>query len=232
MRNNVFTLTWKVRVRITAEVASALFFLHSSKPKIIIHGDLKPENILIDSDLSCKICYYGISTIVSPDSLRCPSFRSSTGPKRALSYTDPEYHRTGILTPKSDIYSLGVIVLQLLTGSQTAGAGLIGDLLRAVSDGNVASLLQSTCEEWPSYVARRLVDLGLKFCESNSKDRPALTSTLVKELQRLQFIEDRSVPCYFQCPITKVTNVFKSIITKSSQTKRFYNINFPIAFLF
>ncbi|CAM8952691.1 unnamed protein product [Rhodiola kirilowii] len=200
-RNSIFSLTWKIRVRIICEIASALLFLHSSKPKMIIHGDLKPENIFFDSDLNCKICDFGIYRLASPVSLRCPSFRSYTGPKGAFPYSDPEFDRTGTLTPKSDIYSFGVIILQLLTGRLPTG--LVGDIRKAVSDGKVASVLQSTGEEWPSYVARRLADMGLKFCEFNSRDRPRLTPTLMKELESLQFVEERPVPCFFQCPISK-----------------------------
>uniref|UniRef100_A0A7N0U3J1 RING-type E3 ubiquitin transferase n=1 Tax=Kalanchoe fedtschenkoi TaxID=63787 RepID=A0A7N0U3J1_KALFE len=199
--NNVSPLTWKIRVRIISEIASVLLFLHTSKPKMIIHGDLKPGNILLDSDLSCKICDFGISRLVSPYASSCPRFRSNSGPKGAFAYSDPEFDRTGILTPKSDIYSFGVIILQLLTGRPPAG--LVGDIRKAVFNGNVASVLHSTGEEWPSYVAKRLADLGLMFCEMNSRDRPGLTTKLVKELERLQFVEEKPVPCFFQCPINK-----------------------------
>ncbi|XVF05509.1 hypothetical protein REPUB_Repub05bG0178300 [Reevesia pubescens] len=80
-KTSVSPLTWKTRARIVAEISSALCFLHSTKPEKIVHGDLKPENILLDSELSCKICDFGISRLVTEDTLYCPSFRRSTEPK-------------------------------------------------------------------------------------------------------------------------------------------------------
>ncbi|KAF2300362.1 hypothetical protein GH714_012450 [Hevea brasiliensis] len=158
-RSNISSLTWKVRARIIAEISSALCFLHSSKPEKIIHGDLKPQNILLDSELSCKICEFGICRLVTDDTLSCPSFRRGTEPKGAFPYTDPEFRREGVLTTKSDIYSFGVIILQLITGRPPFG--LVGEVRRTMSCGKLASILDPSAGEWPTFVAKRLVDLGL-----------------------------------------------------------------------
>ncbi|KAJ6343011.1 hypothetical protein OIU78_010852 [Salix suchowensis] len=82
--NNTPPIPWFERFRIAWEIASALFFLHSSKPQPIIHRDLKPANILLDHNFVSKI-------------------------------EIPEYQRTGLISPKSDTYALGMIILQLLT---------------------------------------------------------------------------------------------------------------------
>uniref|UniRef100_A0A5B6ZZV1 RING-type E3 ubiquitin transferase n=1 Tax=Davidia involucrata TaxID=16924 RepID=A0A5B6ZZV1_DAVIN len=199
-KSNIDSLTWKIRARIVAEIASALLFLHSSKPEKIVHGNLKPENILLHSELSCKICDFGICRLLPEETLRrCPSFRQYTEPKGAFPYTDPEFQRTGILTPKSDIYSFGLIILQLLTGR--ALVGLVGEARKAVSCGILASILDSSAGEWPTFVTRRLVDLGLQCCELNSRDRPELTPILVRELEQLHVLEERPVPSFFLCPI-------------------------------
>ncbi|XP_047308017.1 U-box domain-containing protein 33-like [Impatiens glandulifera] len=193
------SLTWKVRARLVAEISSTLMFLHSES---IIHGNLKPENILLDTEFTCKLCDYGICTIMREDILRCPSFGRYNEPKAgAFSHTDPEFQRTGVLTPKSDVYSFGLIVLQLLTGRSPIG--LINELRKAVSTRKLASLLDMSAGEWPTFVSRRLVDLGLQFCELNSRERPMITLDLVKELQNLHTLEDRSVPSFFLCPIHK-----------------------------
>ncbi|KAJ7980863.1 putative Receptor protein kinase [Quillaja saponaria] len=120
-KSNTSPLTWSNRARIIAEISSALCFLHSLKPETIVHGDLKPENILLDSSLSCKICDFGICRLIIEETLYCPSFHWSMDPKGAFTHTDPEFQRTGILTPKSDIYSFGIIILQLLTGRPPVG---------------------------------------------------------------------------------------------------------------
>lgn len=202
-KNNISPLTWKIRARVIAEIAGALFFLHSSEPEKIVHGDLKPDNILLDSDLRCKICDFGISRLLPGNILRCPSFRHYTEPKSSFPYTDPEFQRTGALTTKSDIYSFGLIILQLITGRPPVG--LAGDVRRAVSCANFASILDSSGGEWSTFVARRLVDLGLQCCELNSRDRPELTPTLVRELEQFHVLEERSVPSFFLCPISQVS---------------------------
>ncbi|KAG8644466.1 hypothetical protein MANES_11G131100v8 [Manihot esculenta] len=200
-KNNISPLTWKVRARIIAEISSALCFLHSSKPEKIVHGDLKPENILLDYELGCKICEFGICRLVTDDTFYCPSFRRGTEPKGTFPYTDPEFQRVGILTTKSDIYSFGVITLQLLTGRPPIG--LVGDVRRAMSCGKLSTILDPSAGEWPTLVAKRLVDLGLQFCELSSRERPELTPALVRELELLHVSEERPVPSFFLCPILR-----------------------------
>ncbi|CAK9143025.1 unnamed protein product [Ilex paraguariensis] len=198
-KSNIYSLKWNTRARMIAEIASALLFLHTSKPEKIIHGNLKPENILLDSELSCKICDFGICRLVPQQALRCPSFRQYTEPKGAFSYTDPEFHRTGVLTAKSDTYSFGLIILQLLTAR--ASAGLAAEVRKAMLCGKLTSILDSSAGEWPTFVSRRLVDLGLQCCELNSRERPELTPTLLRELEQLHVLEERLVPAFFLCPI-------------------------------
>lgn len=198
-KNSYSPLTWEIRARIVAEISSALCFLHSAKPEKIVHGDLKPENILLDSNLSCKICDFGICRLVTEETLYCPSFRQSREPRGAFPYTDPEFHRIGVLTPKSDIYAFGLIILQLLTGKHPVG--LASEVRKAISCGKLSSVLDTSAGEWPMFVARRLADLGLQCCELYSRDRPDLKPSLVRELEQLHISEERPVPSFFLCPI-------------------------------
>ncbi|KAG8387827.1 hypothetical protein BUALT_Bualt02G0061600 [Buddleja alternifolia] len=197
--NNISTLNWKIRARIVADIASALLFLHSFRPKKIVHGNLKPENLLLDSENRCKISDYSDHMLTASQAFRCPSFRHCSGSNGAYLYTDPECNRTGAPTYKSDIYSFGLIVLQLVTGKHLGG--LVGEVRRAVANGKVTSVLDSSAGEWSTYVGRRLVELGLRCCECNSRDRPELTQSLVKELEHLPFLEEQTVPSFFLCPI-------------------------------
>ncbi|KAL1545150.1 U-box domain-containing protein 33-like isoform X1 [Salvia divinorum] len=198
--NNINTLTWKVRAQIVADIASGILYLHSFRPKTIIHGNLKPENILLDPQNRCKISDYMDHMLTAGHAARCPSFRGGSGSSGCL-YNDPETHRTGTLTHKSDIYSFGIITLQLVTG-KTHG-GLVGEVRRTLSRGKVESILDFSAGEWSAYVARRLVELGLQCCELNSRERPELTLSLVKELQCMPFLEELTIPSFFLCPILR-----------------------------
>ncbi|XP_006661585.1 U-box domain-containing protein 33-like [Oryza brachyantha] len=178
-------LPWKIRARIVAEISSALLFLHTCKPQMIVHGDLKLENILLDADLHCKIAYSGISQLFMEDAKD----------------SDPEYQqRSKLLTPRSDIYSFGIVILQLLTGLQAAG--LPSQVRRAMSSGKLWSLLDPTAGEWPLEVSERLAEFGLKCSEAGGPE--LLSPEAVRDLEQLHLMRDnRQVPSFFLCPILK-----------------------------
>lgn len=193
-------LSWEDRTRIISEIACALQFLHSSYPEKIIHGNLKPGNIFLDAELHCKIGDFGICRLLTEETLKwSPGFSHNSEPKGAFPYTDPEFHRTGCLTPKSDIYSFGLVILQIMTGKSPIG--LVGEVRRAVSHGKLSSVLDATAGDWPASVVEKLVNLGLDFCKLNSQDRPPLTPSVVRDLQKLHISDDRPLPAYFTCPI-------------------------------
>ncbi|TVU37084.1 hypothetical protein EJB05_10375 [Eragrostis curvula] len=190
---NSHQLSWKIRARIIAEISSALLFLHSCKPHTIIHGDLKLENILVDTGSHCKIADFGISRIFADDMKHYLS-----------SCADPEYQRTKVLTPKSDIYYFGIVVLQLLTGKQEP-VGLATEVRRAVSCGKLSSVLDKTAGDWPMEVAGRLAELGIQCSEASSRDRPELTPGTIRDLERLYHKREEHIPSSFLCPILKAS---------------------------
>ncbi|KAL7153687.1 hypothetical protein ABFS83_04G185100 [Erythranthe nasuta] len=199
-KNDVNALSWKTRTRIVADIASGLLFLHSFGPKKIVHGNLNPENLLLDSQNRCRISDYVDHMLIdTSQTLRCPSFRRLSG--GACLYADPESSRTGEVNQKSDIYSFGVIILQLVTGR--SDGGLLGYVRRVFSSGDVADILDLSAGDWSVYVGRRLVELGLQCCESNGRDRPEITPSLVKELQCMPYLEEQTVPSFFLCPILR-----------------------------
>ncbi|KAD5317601.1 hypothetical protein E3N88_17547 [Mikania micrantha] len=198
---NSNSMSWKTRTRIISEIANALLFLHTSRPEKLLHGNLNPENIVLDSELCCKLCNFRFSKLVNEETFRCRSFRQYSEPNGAFLFTDPDVLQTGDLTAKSDVYSFGMIILWLITGSRSAG--LANEVRKAVTGSNLASVLDASAGEWSGFVARRLADLGLRCCESNSADRPVVSLTMVKELEQLSVLEDRLVPSSFLCPILK-----------------------------
>lgn len=200
-RTSMTSLTWRVRAGIAAQISSALLFLHTSKPEKIIHGDLKPENIFLDSDFNCKIGDFRICRLVPEETRNCPLFCRITKPQGLFPYADPECQETGHLTPKSDAYAFGIIVLQLLTGKPALG--LASEVRRAISTSKLPSLLDQTAGEWPISIATKLAEIGLECAEVNSRDRLELTPGVVKELEDLHSMEERPIPSSFLCPILK-----------------------------
>ncbi|KAM1020524.1 hypothetical protein ACFX2I_041759 [Malus domestica] len=209
-KNGTPPIPWFERFRIAWEVASTLVFLHSTKPKPIIHRDLKPANILLDHNLVSKIGDVGLATMLNSDP-SMSSIYSDTGPVGTLSYIDPEYQRTGIISPQSDVYAFGMVILQLLSAKP---ARAITHLVEtAVKDKNLTDVLDPKAGHWPMEETRQLAELGLSCAELRRRDRPDLKEQVVPLLERLKEVADTAKnsappvqclpPNHFICPILK-----------------------------
>ncbi|XP_040376602.1 U-box domain-containing protein 33-like isoform X2 [Oryza brachyantha] len=217
--NNTPPLTWQVRTKIIYEMCSALTFLHSNKPHPVVHGDLKPANILLDANFVSKLGDFGIcrlliksNTTAAAAAATTTMYRTTT-PKGTFAYMDPEFLTTGELTPRSDVYSLGIIILRLLTGKPPQKiAEVVED---AIESGELHSILDPSAGSWPFVQANQLAHLGLRCAEMSRRRRPDLTGDVWKVIEPLMkaasltagrpsFVarpDDAPPPSYFVCPI-------------------------------
>ncbi|KAG6496124.1 hypothetical protein ZIOFF_043972 [Zingiber officinale] len=209
--NNSEPLTWQVRTRVIAEICSALVFLHSNNPHPIVHGDLKPDNILLDANYVSKIGDFGISRLLDQSSMHATLYHNTTNPKGTFAYMDPEYVTTGELTPQSDVYSFGIIILQLLTGKPPVGIARVVEVY--MNEEKLHEIIDKSAGNWPFVQANQLAHLGLRCCAISRKNRPDLAGQVWKTVEPLMKVASLStttqssksfsdrIPHYFICPI-------------------------------
>ncbi|CAM6108429.1 unnamed protein product [Calypogeia fissa] len=107
-------IPWKQRVRIAADVARGLEYLHHEADPPIVHRDVKSRNILLTATDSAKLADFGLSKAAP---VNATSFQSiETMVRGSLGYLDPQYCFTGMFSSKSDVYSFGVVLLELISG--------------------------------------------------------------------------------------------------------------------
>ncbi|RID74467.1 hypothetical protein BRARA_B01564 [Brassica rapa] len=213
--NNSQPLPWFVRFRIAWEVASALVFLHKSKPTPIIHRDLKPANILLDRNFVSKVGDVGLSTMIQTDLLSTKfTMYKQTSPVGTLCYIDPEYQRTGMLSPKSDVYALGMIILQLLTAQPAIALTYTVEIaMENNDDDELIQILDKKAGDWPMEETRKLAALALHCTEIRAKDRPDLEKQILPVLESLKKVAEKArktiasapkqPPSHFICPLLK-----------------------------
>ncbi|XP_058068614.1 U-box domain-containing protein 52-like [Magnolia sinica] len=190
-RGNTPVIPWQLRFRIAAEIGTALLFLHQTKPEPLVHRDLKPANILLDRNYVSKISDVGLARLVPPtvaDSVTQYRMTSTAG---TFCYIDPEYQQTGMLGIKSDIYSLGIMLLQIITAKPPMG--LTHHVDRSIEKGTFREMLDPAVTDWPVEEALVFAKLSLKCSELRRKDRPDLSSVILPELNRLRRLADESM---------------------------------------
>ncbi|CAM6096038.1 unnamed protein product [Calypogeia fissa] len=106
-------LDWPHRLRIAIHIAQALRYLHSQANPPIVHRDIKTTNILLDDHFGAKVADFGLSKLFDVDVTHM-----STAIRGTPGYMDPEYFVNSQLTEKSDVYSYGVVLLELITSKR------------------------------------------------------------------------------------------------------------------
>lgn len=100
---------WDERVRIAVEIARGIMYLHEECEAPIIHCDIKPQNILVDEFWTAKISDFGLAKLLMPDQTR-----TMTGARGTRGYVAPEWNKNVPISVKTDVYSYGIMLLEIL----------------------------------------------------------------------------------------------------------------------
>nr|GMD47570.1 LRR receptor-like serine/threonine-protein kinase ERECTA [Ipomoea batatas] len=203
-------LDWDTRLRIALGAAEGLAYLHHDCNPRIIHRDVKSSNILLDKDFEAHLTDFGIAK-----SLCTSKSYTSTYIMGTIGYIDPEYARTSRLTEKSDVYSYGIVLLELLTGRKAVdNESNLHHLILTKAANNavmesVDAEISATCQDLGD--VKKVFQLALLCTKRQPSERPTMhevtrvlgslmPSSIPKQVNQtpssLAPLPSAKVPCY------------------------------------
>ncbi|KAJ0030061.1 hypothetical protein Pint_12379 [Pistacia integerrima] len=108
-------LDWKTRYKILTGLASALLYLHEECDNPVVHRDVKPNNVMLDSDYNAHLGDFGLARLLQNDACATTMLAGTPG------YLAPEVGFSGKATPESDVYSFGMVVIEVVCGRRSRG---------------------------------------------------------------------------------------------------------------
>jgi len=180
-------LDFPMRLRIALGSSRGILYLHTEADPPIYHRDIKASNILLDSKFVAKVADFGLSRLAPlPETEGSAPGHVSTVVKGTPGYLDPEYFLTHKLTDKSDVYSLGVVFLELLTGMQpiSHGRNIVREVLAANQSGMIFSVVDNRMGSYPAECVEKFAALALRCCQDETDSRPSMVE-VVRELDMI-----------------------------------------------
>nr|XP_023879262.1 G-type lectin S-receptor-like serine/threonine-protein kinase B120 [Quercus suber] len=171
------SLDWPTRFRIVTGIMRGLQYLHEEAPLRVIHRDIKVSNILLDEHLNPKISDFGLAMLFPGDDTHVDRICGTCG------YMAPEYAMEGYLSVKTDVFSYGVLVLEIVSGRKNHDTKLSSekqDLLNYTwmlyQAGRTLELIDPTVAKYNPDEAAMCIQLGLLCCQQSVAERPDINA--------------------------------------------------------
>uniref|UniRef100_A0A8R7VDZ1 non-specific serine/threonine protein kinase n=1 Tax=Triticum urartu TaxID=4572 RepID=A0A8R7VDZ1_TRIUA len=180
-----YCLNWEQRLHIALDAAQGLEYLHESCTPSIVHRDIKTPNILLDKNLVGIISDFGLSRAFNDAHTHISTVAAGT-----LGYLDPEYHANFQLTVQTDVYSFGIVLLEIITGQppvlmEPQTFHLPNWVRHKIAMGNIHDIVDKRLlDQYDASSLQSVVDLAMNCVENAAIDRPTMTEVVsrLKEL--------------------------------------------------
>ncbi|KAG6697115.1 hypothetical protein I3843_09G176600 [Carya illinoinensis] len=190
------SIPWIKRLEVAEDAAKGIEYLHTGCVPAIIHRDLKSSNILLDKHMKAKVSDFGLSKLAVDGASHVSSIVRGT-----VGYLDPEYYISQQLTDKSDIYSFGVILLELISGQEAISNESFGINCRNIvqwaklhiESGDIQGIIDpSLNHEFDIQSMWKIAEKALMCVQPHGHMRPSISEVL-KEIQDAIVIEKEAM---------------------------------------
>lgn len=169
-------LDWDVRLNIILGAAKGLAYLHHDCSPRIIHRDIKSSNILLDGNLEARVSDFGLAKLLEDEESHITTIVAGT-----FGYLAPEYMQSGRATEKTDVYSFGVLILEIISGKRPTdssfiekGLNIVGWLNFLVAEDRRREMIDPNCEGVQLERLDALILVAIRCVSSSPEDRPTM----------------------------------------------------------
>ncbi|KAK4760877.1 hypothetical protein SAY87_005770 [Trapa incisa] len=170
-------LTWEIRMKIILGTAKGLTYLHEGLEPKVVHRDIKSSNILLDKQWNAKVSDFGLAKLLCSDSSYVTTRVMGT-----FGYVAPEYASTGMLNERSDVYSFGILIMEIISGRNPVDysrpseeVNLMDWLKKLVTEKNPEGVLDPKLPEKPaSRSLKRVLLVALRCVDPTAQKRPKM----------------------------------------------------------
>nr|XP_034593848.1 cysteine-rich receptor-like protein kinase 10 [Setaria viridis] len=192
-------LHWEQQYNIILGIAKGILYLHEDSSTRIIHRDLKANNILLDDDMEPKIADFGLARLLGEGHTLTQTARVVG----TFGYMAPEYAMHGLVSPKVDIFSFGVLVLEIVTRRSNCGSddysavNLLSDVWAHWTKGSISQMLDQSLVGYGRIQALRCIHVGLLCVQVDPDDRPDISAVVFMLTRDGMELQPPEQPAFF-----------------------------------